>query len=183
MGKTVLGILLIAIGLSYILEINLWQYLWPALLILGGVYILMGRPGHWDHQKDWTHKKHPPRWQEGKVEESSESNLNISAVLQGVDRRIRTDDFKGGHVSAALGGVNLDLRDAKIKSKDPVRLDIEATLGGIKIFVPSTWEVENNISGFAGGVHDSTNHPSEKDKTATLRFFGQASLGGVEITN
>lgn len=179
-GRFIVGLFLIAIGVSYLLDINLWQYFWPAILILVGVWFILDRPGHFE-RRHWEKKT---RWQPGEtVGESDDKTLNYSASFQGIDRKITTDDFKGGVVNATFGGVNLDLTNAKIKSKGPVSLQVDATLGGIKIRVPKTWLVENNISGVVGGVHDTTQHPVDKDKTGILKLFGQATLGGVEITN
>jgi hypothetical protein len=176
MGRILVGAILIIIGINALFGLSLWQYFWPAILIILGLWILLGRNGEGRH--------HHPRFTEGKViGEETSSHFDYSATFQGVDKKVVTEDFRGGKIEATLGGLNLDLREAKIKSKTPVTLRVEATLGGINIKVPSSWLVENRIHGVAGGVHDTTIHPSEKNQTGHLILTGSVTLGGVEITN
>ena len=176
MGRVLVGTILIIIGINALFGLSLWQYFWPAVLIILGLWILMGRSGE-HHHRHFKVKN-------GKIiDEETSNHFNYAATFQGMDKRVVTEDFRGGNIEATFGGLNLDLREAKIKVKTPVTLKVDTTLGGVNIKVPSSWLVENQIHGFAGGVHDTTIHPGEKNKTGTLILTGSATLGGVEITN
>jgi predicted membrane protein len=166
-GRTIVGIILIMIGLSTLLDINIWHYFWPILLIVIGLYIVLGKSGHEHHV----------------LERTKEDQLHYSAVFQGIDKKITSEDFRGGKIDTVFGGVNLDLKNAKIRSKNPVLLKVDAILGGIKIMVPRNWEVQNSVSGIVGGVHDTTVHPVAGQSQGKLRITGSAIMGGVEITN
>src|SRR5207237_8385796 len=45
---------------------------------------------------------------------SSNSVVSATAILGGVERRISSQDFRGGDVTAIMGGCNIDLRGASI---------------------------------------------------------------------
>ena len=62
----------------------------------------------------------------------SADTIDDTAFLGGVDRRIQSDDFRGGQATAFMGGINLDLRDAHT-TQDEVVVEATAILGGVKI--------------------------------------------------
>ena len=78
-----------------------------------------------------------------------------------------------------MGGVNLDFSDAVMEG-DEARLDVTAVMGGIKIRVPHTWNVENRVIATMGGVKDRT-HSAIGNKR--LVIDGHVLMGGLEIIN
>src|SRR5579871_3468430 len=99
MGRLLVGGILIIIGLNALLGLNLWQYFWPAILIILGLWILMGH----------SHERHPHfKVKNGKlVDDETSNHFSYSAVFQGIDKRVVTEDFRGGQIEAAFGGLNL----------------------------------------------------------------------------
>src|SRR5258708_3671911 len=122
MGRVIVGILLILWGFSTLLNINIWHFFWPAILIIIGLYILMGKSDH--HHHDWKSSKNG-RPANGKTDETGENSIHYSAIFQGIDKKVTTDDFKGGKIDTIFGGVNLDLRNARLKSKIAVSLKVD----------------------------------------------------------
>jgi len=76
----------------------------------------------------------------GAPEGDPRTTLNEMAIFGGVERRITSPDFRGGIVNAVFGGVELDLRDAKMV-EDQATLEINAVFGGVEIRVPDDWQV------------------------------------------
>lgn len=103
------------------------------------------------------------------------------AVLGAFERSVNTQDFRGGELTAIMGGCELDLRQADIKGAEAV-ITMFAFWGGIKIKVPHTWSV--SLQGFPilGGFEDKSRPPSVPG-AKLLIVKGTAIMGGIEITN
>jgi hypothetical protein len=104
------------------------------------------------------------------------------AVFGGSQRRVDSQDFKGGEVSAVFGGVELDLRPAVI-IQDEVVIEADAVFGGIDIQVPENWNVIVEGHGIFGGYDDKTLHTMREDARPRVIVTGTAAFGGVVIKN
>lgn len=164
MARWVIGLLLIAVGLSALFEVNLFRFLIPALLIGLGWMII---------SKD----KNGPRT--GEEKEVSADSLNEVYIFSGTRKIIKSHDFTGGKAVAVFGGVELDLSNAKAKGKT-IDMQLEAVFGGVRIRVPKTWEVDSvGMSAVLGGFDNRTENETKKD--TKLLVSGAAVLGGIEI--
>jgi predicted membrane protein len=161
-----IGVLMIAgrMGFFYVS----WGTLWPLVMIaLGGLvlYRSLG-PG----------RVARPGMAEGV---GAENVVDIVAVLGGFERRVTTSDFRGGEITAVLGGCELDLREASIM-KEAV-INVFTIWGGINIKVPPDWTVVLNGTPLMGGFSEKTVTPPDGSKR--LVITGYAIMGGVEVRN
>ncbi|MFZ6798308.1 LiaI-LiaF-like domain-containing protein [Undibacterium sp. Di24W] len=110
---------------------------------------------------------------------TSDSQVDIVAIMSGNQGNVASNDFRGGSITAIMGGVELDLRNATIQTE--AVLNVTAFWGGIALKIPSDWTVVNNGMAFLGGIEDS----SVPSMTAGKRLVitGMAVMGGVEIKN
>jgi len=102
------------------------------------------------------------------------------AVLGGFKRVMNTRNFRGGSLTAFMGGCEIDLRDASISS-NPAVIDIFAFWGGVELRVPDDWVVELRGMPILGGFDDKTRPPREHLKRLIVK--GMVIMGGVEIKN
>jgi len=109
------------------------------------------------------------------------STVSAFALLGAVRRRSITQDFRGGDLTAVMGGCELDLRGASIASGDAV-LETFAMWGGIEVRVPEDWTVVVQGMPILGGFEDKTRHVAG-DPRKVLVVRGAAVMGGVEIKN
>jgi predicted membrane protein len=101
--------------------------------------------------------------------------------MSGVRRTLTSQDFKGGQLTAIMGGCEVDLRHASISGGTAV-LDLFAFWGGIDIKVPQDWRVVVEGTPFLGGFEDKTlQQPGDASKRLVIR--GTVIMGGAEITN
>ncbi len=107
--------------------------------------------------------------------------VDAFALLGGVQRVSRSIDFRGGSVSATLGGCDIDLRQANILDGETAVLDALALMGGVEVRVPEDWTVETRGMAVLGGFEDKTRRPLDDRKR--LVVTGLAVLGGVEVKN
>ena len=108
------------------------------------------------------------------------ATINAVAVLSGVQRQSNSSAFRGGELTAFMGGIEIDLRQAAI-SGDAV-MDVFAMWGGIEIRAPENWTIVNKVTPFMGGVEDKTHQPTAvSEHRLTIR--GMVIMGGIEIKN
>jgi len=104
------------------------------------------------------------------------------AVMGGVTRRNESQAFRGGELTAVMGGVELDLTDARALGGRAV-IDVFAIWGGIDIRVPDDWRVEVDAVPVMAAVESSARLASGVDAVGTLVVRGFVMMGGVEIKN
>lgn len=147
---------------------DIWRW-WPAVLILLGVSILFrGKPAMLPGSAGGS----APR---------DEARLHVNNILAGSDRRVTSREFKGGDISNILGGVEIDLLEARLAPGDWL-LTVSSVLGGVDIRLPRDWRLEVQPTTMLGGVDDHTRQ--QPDATGgKLVIKASALLGGVEIKN
>ncbi len=161
----ILGTLLLANNLD-MLPWGFWATLWPILLILGGVWILFSR-------KEFRRR--------GSF--YSEDTINIEAFLSGNKVNVDSQNFKGGNVTAAFGGAEIDLTNARLSPEGAI-LDITVAFGGAEIRVPRDWKVQAQGFPFLGGVENKTRQDINNLSLApSLKIKYTVALGGIEIKN
>ena len=101
--------------------------------------------------------------------------------MAGVERVNASRDFRGGDLTAIMGGCDIDLREASIAGGEAV-LEVFAMWGGITLRVPETWTVVNKVLPVLGGVDQKT-RTSGAAVPQTLVVRGAVLMGGVEIRN
>ena len=160
------GLLLMTIGVSIglgaygVINISVWKIFWPVMLIAIGLMVGVGSGGR------KRSKKSP----------ADVSGNEKIAIFYGEESRVK-GDYTGGSVTAIFGGVELDLRQAKIK--DGAVIDIFTLCGGVSISLPDDVIVKNEVRGILGGSEDKTVSKSSAKKTIYLR--GECVLGGLEV--
>ena len=168
------GIVLIAIGLAMTLNrlgyvFISWRTFWPLVMIaLGGLIVFRTLGGG-----------RVPRPSLAKDGVSAENLIDITAILGGFERRVSAPDFRGGEITAIMGGCALDLREASLTTE--AVLNVSAIWGGITIKVPPDWTVILNGTPVMGGFTEKTARPPDNRKR--LVVTGYAIMGGVEVRN
>lgn len=109
------------------------------------------------------------------------SAIDMTAVLGGAKTVSRSPAFRGGQAMAALGGCEIDLRQASMPEGGEAVLDAFAFWGGVEIKVPEDWEVVNRVSAILGGVDNKTRPLPNCSRRLILT--GTAIMGGIEVKN
>ncbi|MGB9989324.1 LiaF transmembrane domain-containing protein [Massilia sp. SM-13] len=112
-------------------------------------------------------------------EEDGGNVVNMTAILGASVRRCVSQDYRGGELTAMMGGCELDLRDASINGD--VYVHVFAMMGGITIKIPADWQVELEGTPILGGFDEKTVLAKGTGKRLIVR--GYAIMGGVEVRN
>lgn len=160
------GLLLMAAGVSIglnaygVIDVSIWKLFWPVVLIAVGLMMVFSIGS--------ANRK--------RAEEPGTNDNEKVAIFYGEESRVR-GDYTGGSLTAVFGGVDLDLRQAKIK--DGAVIDVFTFCGGITISLPDDVIVKNEVRGVFGGSDDKTVPKPSAKKTIYLK--GECVLGGLEI--
>lgn len=142
-----------------LLSFNPWQVLWPLAIIAFGLSFIV----------------RPPL---PKTQDAGDDVSNSFVAFSGAKVRSASSNYRGGQLSAWFGGIELDLRDAKLK--DRARLDMFAAFGGIELRVPQDWTVKVNGVPLFGGWENKT---TATQGGPVLEVTGVCMFGGIEIKN
>lgn len=121
--------------------------------------------------------------------------IDLMAIFGGVETRCTSQSFQGGEASAIFGGVDLDLREAVVRTP-PAEIQVVALFGGIDIRVPDGWEVRMNVVPILGGAEDERPRRNireaqgaddetrrEKSDQPDLIVNGFVAFGGLSIND
>jgi len=165
------GLFLIVIGALFqlakleILGRNVWHYVWPAMIIGLGLWVLIGAFR---------------RSSAAKFPGSKEDELDAFAIFAGLNRRIESQNFRGGKATAIMGGIELDLTSVQL-AEAKAGLELTAIMGGIDVKVPRHIRVQLDGNPVLGGVENKHNYVPGSGAEQTLSIKATAILGGVEI--
>ena len=137
---------------------------WPLLMVAFGAFLL------------WQGVEGPPK---ETVVASDSPYLSDMALIGYLKRSHHSANFRGGSVTAVMGGVELDLRKATLTG-GTAHVDVVAFWGGIEIKVPAEWTVDARVVPVMGAFENKV------DAMATsggprLVVRGHAIMGAVVI--
>ncbi len=167
------ALFLIAIGVFFqlnnwgVLGGRVWTYFWPLLIIAAGVWIIF---------------KPKPKGFGENAPEIQDDDLGAFVLFSGLKRRFESDKFRGGKATAIMGGLELDLTQAKLKDNQAT-IELTAILGGIDLFVPRDWKVIVDSSAILGAVDQKHKTSPATTIQMTLYVKATAILGGIDIKN
>jgi len=163
-------VLLMAIGAALLmatLGVIKWSTfgaLWPIILVVFGLSILLRRGRQPETSADATSDR-----------------LNVVAFLGESKRRMVSQTFRGGDITAFMGSVELDFREAAV-ADPPAKLNVNTMMGGVDLRVPDSWVVDMRVSALLGGVEDQRKGRLASQPGAPhLIITGLAIMGGVTI--
>lgn len=179
----------------------LWKLLLPALLVVGGLAILLRSNSNGEVAEKIAKAK---KAQEKKIVEAEVVEEKKSGDKDEDEDDDKDDDdddkwakeeywstfsdqdvnydgkkFSGCKVDAVFGGADVDLRKAKIE--DEAILKASSIFGGIIVYVPDDVKVEVASTSIFGGVSDKRKKAANTEAKKTLYIEAACIFGGVEI--
>jgi len=113
------------------------------------------------------------------ADEDDAPQLSAFACLGGLERKVISAGFRGGEVSAVMGGAVIDLRPSRLENGRAV-IDVLALFGGIDLVVPEGWRIRSDVAAVLGGFDDKT-LPPDVPQAPTLIVRGIVALGGIDV--
>jgi hypothetical protein len=158
-----------------LVRVGFWELFWPLAITLLGVKLVMDtiRPG--------------TPWSPGSRAWGGPGGSNLFAVMGESKRSINEHPFRGGSLTAFMGGCHLDLRQATIPPGEEAAIEVFAMMGGLEIWVPSGWAVTSKVLPIMGSVEDKRLLPPSDapivpgDTAPRLLLRGILVMGGLTI--
>jgi hypothetical protein len=171
-GRSLPGLLVLLLGMAFqaerldLLEPGWPGRYWPAILIVVGLALLL--------------EALLPDGRRRRGHARSEDRVDAVAILSGRKEQVRSSAWRGGRITAIMGGVEVDLLDATPVA-DGAILDVTAVMGGVDLRVPEGWRITITGTPLLGGFDDKTRGGSVDGPSLEIR--GAAIMGGVDIKN
>ena len=160
----IVGVLLF-LSVRDIIDIEiLWKLLVPTVLIIIGLSLIFKNM----FNKDVSDRIH-------KINKNNVKG-DVVAVFSGQDIVI-DEEYKGSNLVAVFGGIDLDLRDAKIK--EDIVISGVTVFGGIDILLPEDVKVEVKSVQIFGGVENKKKDNSKAKHTIYIESV--CIFGGIEL--
>lgn len=165
------GLFMIIIGGFFMLmklEIlgrSAWHYFWPLIIIAVGLLVLLGSTRLRSSEKMPSIKG---------------DDLDAFVIFSGLNRKIESQNFRGGKATALMGGMDLDFTPARLEG-GKASIELTAILGGIGVRVPRTWRVKVEGGPVLGGIEEKHQFTPGPEEAPVLFIKATAILGGIEI--
>jgi predicted membrane protein len=170
---------LILIGLFFLARHEGWipfglgHYFWALIIIFIGIVIIINPR----RSRMWA-----ANWQgAGGYQNLSEDIISTVAIFYGIRKNVMSKKFKGGEIVNIFGGTEINLMQAEINGK--ASIEVVNVFGGVKLIVPSDWDVRINAIHIFAGADDKRSVSSVSQAKNTLIITGTAIFGGIEVRN
>jgi len=207
-------LIIVAVGVIFLLgEIipgfHSGAMLWPAVLIVFGIWLILKRnqTTHWDKKswkKKWENQRYDFSTQQPEATEKSsidfskpgdsnttastqsqpfysgDEHLDAVAIFGSVKKTIYSKNFQGGEIVNVFGGAEIDLTQADINGR--ISIDVTQAFGGVKLIVPSHWTVVSDVAAIFAGFDDKrvrTTVPQDANKVLVIK--GISIFAGVDV--
>lgn len=108
---------------------------------------------------------------------TADQSISDLAFWAGIERKVTSALFRRADITAVMGGIQLDFRQAAINGEAVV--DLFVFMGGVEIKVPPDWIVSNQAIAIMGGAQDKSTGSADSKHRLVLRGF--IMMGGVEV--
>lgn len=183
-----LGIIFLILGLFFLLPRIAGAYpglipgidpafthnFWPVLLILLGLIMVL-RVGNCRRSTKCPYRE----MTSSDATENTNGRIEKNVFFGGSESIFLDPVFNGGVINATFGGVVLDLRKTTLPEGETC-LDIDATFGGVELYIPGDWLIETRFHTVLGGVEDKR-LVSQPDHSRKLILQGNLTFGGCGI--
>ena len=150
---------------------EVWMF-WPVVFIIIGLALILRR----------SREKKTENAEGFRANESADDYIETSAILGGNKKIVYSRNFQGAKATAILGGVDINLMNARL-APGRHEIDIFAFMGGCSIIVPNDWNIKLDVTPIAGGFEDKRSLPQtySPDSDVELIIKGVVIFGGGEV--
>jgi len=167
-------------------SLDMGRFIAPIIIMgIGLIFILRPKRNNWRrwrhyHEADWQQTQQSGAAADKAYASDRSDFVDVTAVFGGVKKNVLSKSFKGGDIVSFMGGSEIDMTQADFTGR--VTIDATNIFGGTKLIVPSTWDVQSDITAIFGGVDDKRQISGVNlDPNKVLILDGTCMFGGIEI--
>ncbi len=162
-----------------LVDINVYKLIGPIILILIGLKIIFSRGGFVEINTSNSSSKYSYSSNKSSKNITLEDTIDAFVMMSGIETNNQSQQFKGGRATAIMGGIDIDLRGAKLHNNE-AHIEVNAIMAGVEIFVPDGWRVEVTGVPLLGGWSNKTRYNSDPN-APLLKIKCFVMLGGMDI--
>lgn len=160
-----------------------WTILIAAVLLSLGLSLII-RPKRWYHynwqsQGNGAHHHHRGWSEHGEdVETLHDPDMTINVNMSNSIRYLQSTDFRRADVQVSMGNAKLYFDDVTLSEQGAV-INVDAHLGAVQLYLPTTWNVKTDVDANLGGI-ETTGEPTATTGPVVM-VTGRVSLGGLSL--
>ena len=158
-----------------ITAITPWTILMAALLGSIGLSMIFHKQIKWINH---NHNHNDEDYKFEKIDIEDESNVRFKNSFGASIKYINTDKFEQANFDCSFGAMKVYFDNAVMSNENAI-VRINASFSGIELYIPKTWNVNDNTNVFLGSV--SEKNRNNQTTTNNLTLVGDVSFSGIEI--
>lgn len=175
----------VPLGLVYI---SAWILFLSAVLLSIGFSIVFGSTQRYkrnhrdfcgrcndDDDDDFDHNKHRQTY-----ESVDDNNPFIRVSFGSKSKYLHAEKMQRGNFSVSFGELNVYLDQVQLDPQG-AEVFVDCSFGEIKLFVPRSWQVVENVRASLGGVENRNMGARASENAPKLVISGNVQFGNVEI--
>jgi len=158
-----------------ITSITPWTILMAALLGSIGLSMIFHKQIKWINH---NHNHNDEDYKFEKIDIEDESSVRFKNSFGASIKYINTDKFEQANFECSFGAMKVYFDNAVMSNENAI-VRINASFSGIELYIPKTWNVNDNTNVFLGSV--SEKNRNNQTTTNNLTLVGDVSFSGIEI--
>ncbi|AEV94758.1 hypothetical protein PECL_455 [Pediococcus claussenii ATCC BAA-344] len=158
-----------------------WTVLGIALLLTIGFSIIFG-PFRWKrYGNDWSRHGHgyQHNWHYQHSGSDTDEVVNIENKFGTNIRYVRSTNLKQINIQNTMGETKVYLDQVKVNDSNEVLINVDVSLGGIELYIPSDWKVDDETNLVMGTIEKDGPHGGDSVVKAIVQ--GQVKMGGIKV--
>ena len=158
----------------HLLEISLWMLIVAAILASIGLSIIFDVHAPRDHWHDGHEHFNQT------TETVDDNNPYAKVSFNGSSKYLHSDCLKSGQYFVSFGALEVFFDQAQL-SPEGAELFLDCSFGAIKLYIPKSWQVYDNVHVSLGAVENDTRFAQPEANAPRLSLNGNVSFGAIEI--
>jgi len=159
-----------------------WTILGAALLLTAGLSMIIKPRWRWRRQvrfaeKSWHHGDNH-HWQEEDIASLTEDDAVVNVNMSSSIRYLQSTNFQRAAIRVNMGNAKVYLDNVAL-SEDGATILVDASFGGIELYLPRTWNIETDVDTNFGAVGEKG--VQETGDGPVVRIQGSVSFGSVSL--
>ena len=113
------------------------------------------------------------------IDDPDLGDVSCFAHMGSTVKYINTKEFEKGLVDCSFGAATVYFDNAEIKDNSAI-LKVNCSFGGIELYIPKNWQIEQRIDVFLGGI-DEKGRKDQTNDGPTLILTGRIKFAGITI--
>lgn len=150
-------------------DVRLWHLLLGSALLGMGLSVIFWNKRR-RHMESWNtgcgHHVHVNISDNGESSEENGEYVTVEATFSESVKYVRSENFKGANIHAKFGAAKVFFEGCTVSPEGAI-IHLDVNFAGVEIYIPRTWNVDNQTRAFFGAA-DGLSSPSGEGPKVTM---------------